>query len=1467
MAQRPRDPAVFFANRQQRPRNAQPTATDRNWREKHSLRIYLRDLPSKVTTRQIYNNLEKYGTIVRINILENREGGRSSNAEVAFEPVPNEDFWRHNLSFYSQEERYNIRAFISKYQPEKLYIESPVTRQKYPERLEVEGETLDFGFLSRPQCMTVMSSTGPATLKLNLKKRELEVHFWFKQSSASGVKARLFRFKIALDDEFSIWQTAKNSFVMHLSKVPQYSKMLNEARDGSHSVESRMWSIEDCWARQTDICDRTTTYKTLNDLPVSLPKVHNAINISRWTTFRFHIMTEADNEKATTIFLTALKDWNVHVHSGDIFDFSEASADLEKSCWTLINDHYDETSSSGKRFQLDFSRAVLSFSIRYQLEVCLSHGYISEYSITQQFLERLAQWPEAKAKQALIYVATNRRKLYDPMVIFTELEYVKPVRPRQLPEYCMEVHSATVTATGVLFHTPSIEITNRIIRNHKSQANRFLRVRFEDDNYRGQTTIRSSYNNRMITVFTRIKRALTCGIKLGDITYEFLAWGNSQLRDHGVYMVAPIGDLTAEKIRGEMGHFKETVVAKKAARMGQCFSTTKPIRLRLPDINEKSLIPDIQRGRFLFTDGVGKISPLAATLISQQLGLKGEPPSLYQFRLGGCKGVLAVSKDVPGLGIQIRESQFKFNTLAEKNELEVIRWAEYWQPFLNRQIILCLDHLGVSQQTFIDMQDKEMTDLDAALINDGAALKALRGRIDPNMMTLSMCELVEAGFRCTNEPFLQALLQLWRAWSLKYLKEKAKIAVKEGAFVLGCVDEAAVLKGHTDACPSGEREDILKDDSYLDKLPEIFVQITNHDTKQLNVIEGLCILARNPSLHPGDIRVVRAVDKPELRHHKNVVVMPQMGDRDLSSMCSGGDLDGDDYIVIWDQRLIPRIWNAEPFHYEAPPPKKVASAITTSHLIDFFLDYLRNDTLGQIAHAHLGAADRLADGLNSQICLDLCALHSKAVDYPKTGVPAQIDRRLQRPEWPHFMEKTGRRQYHSHKILGKLYDRVKTTDFKPKYDLPFDQRLLNAFEPTLEMYEKVQSLKVDYDNSIRRILNQHDIQTEFELWSTFVLAHSKGSRDYKFHEEVGQLSSTLKADYYTALCELAGGKDFDHLAPVAIAAYKVTQYQVQLALQKEAERSEEAEEGETSNKPFISFPWVLQETLVKIASRFDNEQPKQTITVVKGGTLYEQEVGITIDDNGEAKVDVPDMSSLNLNASKLSRFLPDPLMTKMSITVGTELDEIVKPNSDVVDSSAVATPITDSPPDTPATDIEETSSNAPAVREDFRKSETASIQPRNANVSEDSDSDTVLGVKPKLSKKLNTDMSSSMQDEFDADDEWPTKSISKKDAKHDESILASSSISAITVGKHATLTKEADSSSLKMAGDRIGTAVSNSTDSDHLNGDNCGKAIAEATMPEHAEPPAAAAKQLNILKDPALLAEGEAEMDFEELSD
>lgn len=43
------------------------------------------------------------------------------------------------------------------------------------------------------------------------------------------------------------------------------------------------------------------------------------------------------------------------------------------------------------------------------------------------------------------------------------------------------------------------------------------------------------------------------------------------------------------------------------------------------------------------------------------------------------------------------------------------------------------------------------------------------------------------------------------------------------------------------------------------------------------VVLGACAVMRDPVLHPGDIQLVHAVDRPELRHLKNVIVFSVQG--------------------------------------------------------------------------------------------------------------------------------------------------------------------------------------------------------------------------------------------------------------------------------------------------------------------------------------------------------------------------------------------------------------------------------------------------------------------------------------------------------------------------------------------------------------------------------------------------------------
>ena len=961
------------------------------------------------------------------------------------------------------------------------------------------------------------------------------------------------------------------ALVVYVEFPPEFSRKYEDRL--SHRAGSSSWSTRDAWYRTVDILYNHEIAKTL---PACLNNTTSVINIGRWTTYKLVFDLGKNNAAIYRQFLDALRDFNIPVRRHPHFRFMEEDI-------PSVFDHIDQLASSSKEFKsfadelLDNSVCHLHFEVRYQLEVCISEGCLNQYNLSREFIEKLNRLEVERAAEVLASVAVKKKRVFNPMSIFEDMRVRKP--RRQIPEYAFYAHTATVTPTTIYFGTPSMEISNRVIRRFAEHADRFLRVRFTDEKPKGN--IYGTDRDTLNEVFTRVKRTLMNGIVIGDRHYEFLAFGNSQFRENGAYFFCPLPHLSTAKIRRWMGNFQDIkIVAKHAARLGQCFSTTRAIHGARVTIRELEDVTSAD-GKFNFTDGVGIISKFLAQVAASEIGIStpsGEPPSAMQFRLGGCKGVLVVWPLASKRELHIRKSQHKFD--ADHEGLEIIRWSQFSAAHLNRQLITILTTLGVPNEVFLDKLDDQLFELSEAMENPQIAVRMLQREIDPNQMTLEIAEMVDNNFQMAREPFMMSLLRLWRAYSTKYLKEKAKLAIEDGAILLGCVDESGKLKGHQDRLQRkiGQEYDV-------DSLPQIFLQLSTglKGDGQLKIVKGVVALARNPSLHPGDIRIVHAVDVPELRHLRDVVVLPKTGDRDLAGMCSGGDLDGDDFLVIWEKDLIPREWDHEPMDYTPPPPLTVRHDITVDDLTSFFVQYMKNDTLGNIAMAHLATADHSPFGAKDHRCLELAGLHSMAVDYAKSGHPAQMQARLKPRLWPHFMENRTVK-YHSKTALGKLYDRVELVDFVPSYDLPFDKRILEAYPLEDSTLKAAADLKEEYDAATRRIMAQHDIATDFEVWSTLVLHHTKEKKDFKFHEEIGQLSVTLKDTFRDRCYAHVGGREYEKIAPFVAAMYTVTSREIMEARADPLRRSQLNDPGMHKRMPMMSFPWIFSAILGEIAT-------------------------------------------------------------------------------------------------------------------------------------------------------------------------------------------------------------------------------------------------------------------------------------------
>ncbi|KAK5981108.1 hypothetical protein GCK32_018571 [Trichostrongylus colubriformis] len=128
--------------------------------------------------------------------------------------------------------------------------------------------------------------------------------------------------------------------------------------------------------------------------------------------------------------------------------------------------------------------------------------------------------------------------------------------------------------------------------------------------------------------------------------------------------------------------------------------------------------------------------------------------------------------------------------------------------------------------------------------------------------------------------------------------------------------------------------------------------------------------------------------------------------------------------------------NEEPFNYTAdkPEPIPINSETMDDDMIDFYIKYITQDSVGTISNSFLFQADLY--GIDSEVCLRLAKKISQAVDFTKTGLaPAPLVR-----DWTED-EETGKeippekseRQpdfhfgndydptYRSPRILGRIY--------------------------------------------------------------------------------------------------------------------------------------------------------------------------------------------------------------------------------------------------------------------------------------------------------------------------------------------------------------------------------------------------------------------------------------------------------------
>ncbi|KAF0920038.1 hypothetical protein E2562_032612 [Oryza meyeriana var. granulata] len=840
----------------------------------------------------------------------------------------------------------------------------------------------------------------------------------------------------------------------------------------------------------------------------------------------------------------------------------------------------------------------LKFPVLFLVNALVHKGIINQYQLTPEFFSLL------RGEEENVNVAALRDFWGDKFPVFDACRRLKKALDRvarnpkllssKIGDNNMEVRRLVITPTRAYCMPPEVERSNRVLRHYQEVADRFLRVTFMDEgmqmlnnNVLNSFTapivkdLMSNFFQQKTTVYKRVRILLTEGFHICGRKYSFLAFSSNQLRDKSAWFFAEDRKTTVEGIRKWMGRFTSKNVAKHAARMGQCFSSTYATVTVQPDEVDKSF-EDVVHNKYIFSDGIGKITPDLALEVAGRLQLTDNPPSAYQIRYAGFKGVIAVwPGHGDGIRLYLRPSMRKFES--SHSVLEVVSWTKFQPGFLNRQIITLLSSLNVPDAIFSQMQETMLFNLNNILSDRDVAFEVVTSSCAEDGNTAAL--MLSAGFEPGTEPHLKAMLLAIRSAQLQDLLAKARIFVPKGRWLMGCFDELGVLE--QGQCFIQASAPSLN--SYFVKHGSRFSS-TDKDTE---IIVGTVVIAKNPCLHPGDVRILEAVDVPELHHLVDCLVFPQKGERPHANEASGSDLDGDLYFVTWDEKLIPpgkKSWN--PMDYSPPEAKQLPRQVSQHDIIDFFLKNMISENLGKICNAHVVHADLSEYGAMDEKCIHLAELAATAVDFPKTGKLAIMPQHLKPKVYPDFMGKEDAISYKSEKILGRLYRSIQeasngdvvSEELCTSNDLPYDIDL--ELPGASDFLASAWQCKCSYEAQLSALLNQYRVRTEAELVTGHITSITKynSKKQGEIKERLKYAYSALRKEFRSTFesiasdqCELAEDEKNLLYEMKASAWYQVTYHP------KWVEKSSGMLDPDGEEMPArLSFAWIPVDYLVRI---------------------------------------------------------------------------------------------------------------------------------------------------------------------------------------------------------------------------------------------------------------------------------------------
>jgi hypothetical protein len=223
------------------------------------------------------------------------------------------------------------------------------------------------------------------------------------------------------------------------------------------------------------------------------------------------------------------------------------------------------------------------------------------------------------------------------------------------------------------------------------------------------------------------------------------------------------------------------------------------------------------------------------------------------------QGVIFVDPTLTGKVLCLRKSQTKFETNGTLTLDIASTSSRPIRMFLNRPLIMLLEHLGVEDKMFIELQNDAIRSVESTRSSFQEASKLFQQHgFGASFRLASLFNNLVNQLKLPDDYISPRILQCdLITTSLAYaathvlreLKFRGRIAVPGSFTLIGVSDEWGCLREG-----------------------EIYATIRDERNGIHQAVEGRVLITRSPQIHPGDVQFVTAVRRPELRHLNNVVV-------------------------------------------------------------------------------------------------------------------------------------------------------------------------------------------------------------------------------------------------------------------------------------------------------------------------------------------------------------------------------------------------------------------------------------------------------------------------------------------------------------------------------------------------------------------------------------------------------------------